>query len=216
VVPDKLPPPPNKKKPAGDKDEPANAPPAGPPPPKDVKPKPAPAPEKKEPPADPGGGRKLVAIRQKMIEVAKAEVGQVDDRGGEGGKRKGWEHLKDYLEKALSIDAEKQGWLPAIQTPGKRAGGLHWCGIFGVWCAITCGLDVKWHAPAACTGAASSASGAPSLAGSTSSGSSAADPRGWESSAPTANTLPATSWSAKGSSITTACSRPLPAASSRR
>jgi hypothetical protein len=108
--------------------QPKNSAPAGETPP-------TPAPEV----AAPAGGK-----RQQMIETAKAEVGQVDDRGGEGGKRKGWEHLKDYLEKALQLDVEKQGWLPAVQKPGGRAGGLHWCGIFAVWCAIKTGFDVKW------------------------------------------------------------------------
>ena len=126
----KVPPPPM----APPEKQPKNAVTADAPPPAPVEPAAPPAPA-------PSG---LPEVRQKMIDIAKAEVGQVDDRGGEGGKRKGWEHLKDYLEKALAVDAEKQGWLPALQKPNGRAGGLHWCGIFAVWCAIKAGLDVKW------------------------------------------------------------------------
>ena len=114
------------------------------PPPKHTPPKAsAPPPEPTGP--LPGEGKQVVALRRRMIDVAKGEVGQVDDRGGEGGKRKGWEHLKDYLEKALHLDAEKQGWISAIQKPNGRAGGLHWCGIFAVWSAIQVGLTVKWQ-----------------------------------------------------------------------
>jgi hypothetical protein len=137
-IPAKLPPPPRKAV-AG---KGGATTPQQPPEPKHNPPRPVPAPAPD--PETPADSRKLVAVRQKMIDTAKGEVGQVDDRGGDGGKRKGWEHLKDYLEKALGLDAEKQGWLPAIQKPGGRAGGLHWCGIFAVWSAIQAGLDVKW------------------------------------------------------------------------
>ncbi len=145
VVPDKLEPPKlPPKKTGGTKDDANAGPPPATPPPKQPVPKLQPAPAEAAPPPAQGDGKKLAQLRQKMVDVAKAEVGQVDDRGGEGGKRKGWEHLKDYLEKALGVDAEKQGWLPALQKPNGRAGGLHWCGIFGVWCAIQCGIEVKW------------------------------------------------------------------------
>jgi len=135
AIPDKLEPPPAPPRKKG-----AEAPPPSDPPSPKVKRQPVPEPD--APPPAPSGT--LAPARAKMVAIARGELGKVDDRGGEGGKRKGWERLKEYIEKACGLDAGKQGWTKALQTPGQRAGGLHWCGIMTVWCAQQAGIAAKW------------------------------------------------------------------------
>ena len=84
--------------------------------------------------------------------MAESMVGKVSDVGGEGGKKKGWQHLKEFYDTALGVDTETYGWLKGIQTPGMRGGstaqnksGVSWCGIFGTWAVIKAGVPgVKW------------------------------------------------------------------------
>ncbi len=109
---------------------------------KQLVPGPAPTPKSKAAPAP--ETRKLIELRQKLVDAATGEIGKVDDRGGDGGKRKGWKVLQGYLEAALKTTAAKEGWAQALQTPGRRAGGLAWSGIFAVWCAQKAGLKATW------------------------------------------------------------------------
>jgi hypothetical protein len=93
------------------------------------------------PSADP---RPLAKIRLQMIELAQAELGKIDDRGGEKGQRKGWPLLQEILEQATGLSAEKGSWLTALQTPGQRAGGLKWSALFAVYLAKKIGLKASW------------------------------------------------------------------------
>jgi len=79
---------------------------------------PGPAPTPKKPAAPAPDTRKLVDIRQKMVDAAKGEIGKVDDRGGNG-TRKGADVLQGYLEAALHTTADQEGWAQALQTPGR-------------------------------------------------------------------------------------------------
>jgi peptidoglycan hydrolase-like protein with peptidoglycan-binding domain len=101
--------------------------------------------------------KNLHPMRRKIIDMALSAVGRVSDRGGEGGKKKGWQLLKEIYDTALGVDTNKYGWLPGIQTPGQRAGsipdspdknkraGISWCGIFATWAVIKAGVPgVQW------------------------------------------------------------------------
>ncbi len=94
----------------------------------------------------------LSTTRTRIIQIAESMVGKVSDVGGEGGMKKGWQHLKEFYDTALGEDSAKKGWLKGIQTPGLRAGstaqnksGISWCGIFATWAVINAGVPgVKW------------------------------------------------------------------------
>lgn len=94
----------------------------------------------------------LHPTRVKIIQIAESMVGKVSDVGGEGGMKKGWQHLKEFYDVSLGVDSAKNGWLKGIQTPGQRAGssaqqpgGISWCGIFAAWATIKAGVPgVKW------------------------------------------------------------------------
>ncbi len=110
---------------------------------KHVVPGPAPTPPAPKPPVP--ETRKLVPLRQKLVDAAKAELGKVDDCGP-GGKRKGAEQLQKYLEHALGTTAAKEGWAEALKIPGQRPGGLRWSGHFTAYLAKHVGLKAGWDA----------------------------------------------------------------------
>ena len=93
--------------------------------------------------AAPGTGGKRAAI----IAKAASYIGTVADQGGSGGKRKGWEILKDFFDTALNMDIFKDGKAKA-EIP--KSGGKYasWCGIFALAAAKKSGAvaqDVKWR-----------------------------------------------------------------------
>jgi hypothetical protein len=93
--------------------------------------------------ASAGGGGK----RQAIIVKAREYIDAIADQGGEGGKRKGWEKLKDIYDTSYNMD------LFAIDAKAKseipKAGGKYnsWCGIFALAMAKKSGAvarEVKW------------------------------------------------------------------------
>lgn len=104
----------------------------------------------------------LETFRKKVVQIALAEArtgvkGAVSDLDTvqEGGRqvRRGWRRLQEYIDAAVEGWTQQQ-WndkrnLEGLQVPGKRlpAGteGLHWCGIFAVWCWMQAGIHARFR-----------------------------------------------------------------------
>lgn len=114
---------------------------------------------------------------QKIVSIAKGELGKVSDKDivYEQGKpteiRYGWENLKGYFEVAAGftdmhwkakgfLDGQEITNLDGVRLRNKRvpqrnagAGGVtwsgtQWCGIFATWCWIKAGVpQVTWGFP---------------------------------------------------------------------
>ncbi|MFZ2958043.1 MAG: hypothetical protein WA705_14240 [Candidatus Ozemobacteraceae bacterium] len=90
------------------------------------------------------------SVRKKIVSLAEAEVGLVDERNNGDGFKKGWQHLVSYYESAYkmsNLEKEQPSWYQQLKAPGKRIknGPAHWCGIFCVWAWRSAGLPVYWN-----------------------------------------------------------------------
>ncbi len=94
------------------------------------------------------------AMRDRIVELAAAEVGIVSENPGPDGFKEGWERLKLYYEVAYrynDLAVDQPYWLQCIKAPHKRVadaqgrGPKHWCGIFTCWAWRTAGMPVYWN-----------------------------------------------------------------------
>src|SRR4051812_34621627 len=92
-----------------------------------------------------------MGVRDDIVNAARGEVGLVDDRGGEGGYKLGWERLKAYFEAAFGDDdifARGSDYENGIKNVNAFVpnGSSHvdWCGIFCVWALRQAGIDARW------------------------------------------------------------------------
>jgi hypothetical protein len=91
----------------------------------------------------------LSPVRQQILDLAEAQIGQVKDARGEDGFKIGWQKLVDFYN--FAWDKE---WAPAVVKLLKTVGKTppqprSWCGIFGTWVVRKVRQknnlpDVKW------------------------------------------------------------------------
>lgn len=117
-----------------------------------VVPPPTPAADTPTPPgpaSGTGAADDVAAMRRKIVEVASAEVGQVNASAGPDGFKNGWARLCGYYQTAYrlkDIYSERPTWASQLKAPNKRIEPQpkHWCGIFTAWAWMTAGLPVHW------------------------------------------------------------------------